>query len=67
LMNGMVLAIEPMINLGGKEVGQAEDGWTIVTRDGKVSAHFEHDVVVRDGKADVLSSFKDIEDILTTK
>jgi methionyl aminopeptidase len=56
-----------MINLGGKEVGQAEDGWTIVTRDGKVSAHFEHDVVVRDGKADVLSSFKDIEDILTTK
>jgi len=66
-MNGMVLAIEPMINLGGKEVGQAEDGWTIVTRDGKVSAHFEHDVVVRDGKADVLSSFKDIEDILTTK
>jgi len=67
LMHGMVLAIEPMINLGGKEVGQAEDGWTIVTRDGKVSAHFEHDVVVRDGKADVLSSFKDIEDILTTK
>jgi len=67
LINGMVLAIEPMINLGGKEVGQAEDGWTIVTRDGKVSAHFEHDVVVRDGKADVLSSFKDIEDILTTK
>ena len=67
LMDGMVLAIEPMINLGGREVGQAEDGWTIVTRDGKVSAHFEHDVVVRQGKADVLSSFKDIEEVLNSK
>ena len=67
LMDGMVLAIEPMINLGGREVGQAEDGWTIVTRDGKVSAHFEHDLVVRQGKADVLSSFKDIEEVLNSK
>ena len=67
LMDGMVLAIEPMINLGGREVGQAEDGWTIMTRDGKVSAHFEHDVVVRQGKADVLSSFKDIEEVLNSK
>ena len=67
LMDGMVLAIEPMINLGGREVGQADDGWTIVTRDGKVSAHFEHDVVVRQGKADVLSSFKDIEEVLNSK
>jgi len=48
-------------------VGQAEDGWTIVTRDGLVSAHFEHDVVVRQGKADVLSSFKDIEEVLNSK
>lgn len=64
LMDGMVLAIEPMINLGVKDIGQSEDGWTIVTQDGKVSAHFEHDVVVRKGKADVLSSFKDIEMIL---
>ena len=64
LMDGMVLAIEPMINLGAKDIGQSEDGWTIVTQDGKVSAHFEHDVVVRKGKADVLSSFKDIEMIL---
>ena len=53
-----------MINLGVKDIGQSEDGWTIVTQDGKVSAHFEHDVVVRKGKADVLSSFKDIEMIL---
>ena len=67
LMDGMVLAIEPMINLGTREVGQAEDGWTIVTRDGAVSAHFEHDVVVRQGKADVLSSFKDIEEVLNSK
>ncbi len=67
LMDGMVLAIEPMINLGTREVGQAEDGWTIVTRDGAVSAHFEHDIVVRQGKADVLSSFKDIEEILNSK
>jgi methionyl aminopeptidase len=67
LMDGMVLAIEPMINLGTREVGQAEDGWTIVTRDGLVSAHFEHDVVVRQGKADVLSSFKDIEEVLNSK
>jgi methionyl aminopeptidase len=66
-MDGMVLAIEPMINLGTREVGQAEDGWTIVTRDGAVSAHFEHDIVVRQGKADVLSSFKDIEEILNSK
>ena len=56
-----------MINLGGREVSQADDGWTIVTRDGKVSAHFEHDVVVRQGTADVLSSFKDIEEVLNSK
>jgi methionyl aminopeptidase len=67
LMDGMVLAIEPMINLGGREIGQDEDGWTIVTRDGKVSAHFEHDVVVRHEQADVLSSFKDIEEVLNSK
>ena len=67
LMDGMVLAIEPMINLGGREIGQDEDGWTIVTRDGKVSAHFEHDVVVRHEQADVLSSFKDIEEVLNKK
>ena len=64
---GLVVAIEPMINLGTREVGQAEDGWTIVTRDGAVSAHFEHDIVVRQGKADVLSSFKDIEEVLNSK
>ena len=64
LMDGMVLAIEPMINLGRKEVFHLEDGWTIVTADRKVSAHFEHDIVVRKGQADVLSSFDEIEKVL---
>jgi methionyl aminopeptidase len=64
LMDGMVLAIEPMINLGRKEVFHEEDGWTIVTADRKVSAHFEHDIVVRKDQADVLSSFDEIEKVL---
>jgi methionyl aminopeptidase len=64
LSEGMVLAVEPMINLGRKEVVQAEDGWTIVTSDGKPSAHFEHDVVVRRGLPEVLSSFAPIEEVL---
>jgi len=64
LLNGMVLAIEPMINVGRKEVRQAGDGWTIHTTDGKKSAHFEHDVVVRPGQADVLSSFDEIDEVL---
>lgn len=67
LKEGMVLAIEPMINMGGKEVMQLDDGWTIVTRDGKPSAHFEHDVAVRAGKAEVLSTFDFIEEALNEK
>lgn len=65
LQEGLVLAIEPMINLGVKEIVQLEDGWTILTKDGQVSAHFEHDVVVRKGKAEVLSSFEEIEKVLS--
>jgi len=64
LVDGMVLAIEPMINLGTREVLTDEDGWTIVTKDRKVSAHFEHDIVVRKGKADILSSFVEIEKVI---
>ena len=67
LRSGMALAIEPMINMGVKEVRQLDDGWTVVTRDGKPSAHFEHDVVVRAGKAEVLSTFSYIEDVLKKK
>ena len=64
MKEGLVIAIEPMINLGVKEVTQLEDGWTIVTKDRKPSAHFEHDVAIGKGKAEVLSTFKYIEEVL---
>ncbi len=56
-IEGMTIAIEPMINLGGYRVTQLKDGWTIVTHDGKPSAHFEHDVALIDGKPELLSTF----------
>ena len=62
LQEGLVLAIEPMITLGSREVVQRKDGWTVATADGKMAAHYEHDIVVRKGKADVLSSFSGIEE-----
>lgn len=61
LKEGIVLAIEPMINLGKKEVFTEKDGWTIRTKDGKPSVHFEHDVAVRKNKADILSDYSIIE------
>jgi methionyl aminopeptidase len=61
LQEGLVIAIEPMINLGRKEVFCADDEWTIVTTDGKPSAHFEHSIAVRKQQADILSSFVEIE------
>ncbi|MGY8950603.1 MAG: type I methionyl aminopeptidase [Flavobacteriales bacterium] len=61
LKEGMVIAIEPMINLGTKNIKQLSDGWTVITSDRKYSAHFEHTIVVRKGKAEVLSSFDEIE------
>ncbi len=61
LKEGVVLAIEPMINLGMKDVFTEEDGWTVRTVDGKPSVHFEHDVCVKKHKADVLSDYTDIE------
>ena len=64
LKNGMTLAIEPMINLGTKNVKQLKDGWTIVTADGRPSAHFEHNIVVRENAAEVLTSFDYIEEAL---
>ncbi|MEM7162670.1 MAG: type I methionyl aminopeptidase [Bacteroidota bacterium] len=64
LKEGMVLAIEPMINMGRKEVKQGEDGWTIVTADNMPSAHFEHNIVVRKGAAEVLSTFEFINEII---
>lgn len=59
---GMVICIEPMINLGRKEIVQESDGWTIRTADRKPSAHFEHAVAIRKGKADILSTFEYIEE-----
>jgi methionyl aminopeptidase len=64
LKEGMVLAIEPMINLGTKDIIQERDGWTIRTADRKPSAHFEHDVAIRKGKAEILSTFEYIEEVL---
>lgn len=61
LKKGMVICIEPMINLGRKEIIQEADGWTIRTADNKHSAHFEHAVAINKGKADVLSTFEYIE------
>jgi methionyl aminopeptidase len=64
IKNGLVLAIEPMINLGTRKIKQLSDGWTIITADGKPSAHFEHNVAVVDGKPEILSTFKFIEEAL---
>lgn len=55
LEEGMTLAIEPMVNAGTYEVAVLEDNWTVVTKDGKLSAHFEHTVVVRNGAAEILT------------
>ncbi len=67
LKEGMVIAIEPMINMGVKNVMQDDDGWTIVTKDRLPSAHFEHDVAIRKGKAEVLSTHEFIEEVLKNK
>lgn len=61
LKEGMVLAIEPMINMGVKEVLHLKDGWTVLTKDGKPSAHFEHDVHITKAGPDILTSFEEIE------
>jgi len=61
LKENMVLAIEPMINLGTRNVYTLKDGWNVVTADGKPSVHFEHDVCVKSGKADILSNYEPIE------
>ena len=64
LEEGMVLAIEPMVNIGTDGVFQKEDGWTIETKDGLPSAHFEYTIAITKNKTEILSSFKFIEDIL---
>lgn len=64
LKKGMCIAIEPMINMGSKNVVFERDGWTVSTKDRKPSAHFEHTVAIREGKADILSTFEFIESVL---
>ena len=67
LKDGLVIAIEPMINMGTKSIHQHADGWTTTTADGNFSAHFEHTIVVRKNTAEILSSFKEIEKVLNNK
>lgn len=67
LKEGMVLAIEPMVNLGSRSIRQLADGWSIVTGDGRNSAHFEHDVAIVNGKPDILSTFDYVEEALKKK
>jgi methionyl aminopeptidase len=61
MKEGLVIAIEPMINLGRKDVYTDDDGWTVRTKDGKPSVHFEHDVCVKRNRADILSNYAPIE------
>lgn len=67
LKSGMTIAIEPMINLGKRQLSFDNDGWTTRTIDRKISAHFEHSIAIRKGKADILSSFEFIEQVLGNK
>ncbi len=61
LKAGMCIAIEPMVTMGKKDIYMMPDRWTIRTRDGKPAAHFEHTIAIRKGKAEILSSFEEIE------
>ncbi|MEX0593907.1 MAG: type I methionyl aminopeptidase [Balneolaceae bacterium] len=63
LREGMTLAVEPMVTLGSWKVRTLKDGWTVVTSDGSLAAHFEHDIVVREGEAEILSTFDYIAEI----
>jgi methionyl aminopeptidase len=67
LQEGLIIAIEPMINLGKKSIVQENDGWTIRTADNLPSAHFEHTVAIGKDKADILSSFEFVEEVLLKK
>lgn len=64
LQDGLVIAIEPMVNLGAKEVRQSDDGWTIISKDKLPSAHFEHTIAVRKGGPDILSNHVMIEEAI---
>jgi methionyl aminopeptidase len=61
LKAGMCVAIEPMITMGKRDIYLKQDRWSVCTRDGKPAAHFEHTIAIRRGKADILSSFEEVE------
>jgi methionyl aminopeptidase len=63
LKNGLCIAIEPMITLGSPEIQLMEDRWSVITRDRKPAAHFEHTIAIHHGKAEILSSFEGIEEV----
>ncbi len=67
IRNGMVICIEPMINMGSRNIVIEQDGWTCRTRDRKPSAHYEHTVAVIGGKTDILTTFDYIKDVLKDK
>ena len=64
IREGMCIAIEPMINLGSKNIVIEHDGWTCRTKDRKPSAHYEHTVAVVGGEAEILTSFSPVADVL---
>ena len=66
LKSSMCIAIEPMITMGKRDIYLKKDRWSVCTRDGKPAAHFEHTVAVRKGKAEILSTFEEIENIITS-
>lgn len=63
IKNGLCIAIEPMITMGSPQIAMMPDRWTVKTTDGKCAAHFEHTIAIHHGKADILSSFEEIEKI----
>ena len=67
IKNGMVIAIEPMINMGSKNIVIERDGWTTRTKDRKPSAHYEHTIAIHHGKPDILSSLQYVEEVLGDK
>lgn len=67
LKKGLCIAIEPMITLGDRQIVMENDGWSVRTRDRKCAAHFEHTIAINSGKADILSSFEFIEEVLGDK
>ena len=63
IKNGLCIAIEPMITMGKRDIYVLDDGWTVVTRDKKPAAHFEHTIAIHHGKADIMSSFEAVEEV----